>query len=73
MYVACTAYVHRWYIWAMGTKKERKNYRIFRHYLDRLEVLLAPHETETDFVESALHREILRREEEAKRESRQAA
>lgn len=57
----------------MGTKKERRNYRIFRHYLERLGVLLAPHETETDFVESALHREIMRREEEAKRGHARAA
>lgn len=43
-------------------RKRRRDYRIFENYLDRMKVLQAPHETETDFVESALHREILRRE-----------
>ena len=49
-------------------KKARKSYRLFTHYLDRMEALLAPHEKETEFVENALHREILRREAEAKRQ-----
>jgi hypothetical protein len=78
--VVCTSVYNAWtvygvsrYISGMGTKKVRRDYRIFSNYLDRLELLLAPHETETAFVESALHREIMRREEEAKREQKAAA
>lgn len=49
-------------------KKRRVSYRIYSHYLDRMEALIEsePHQTHTDFLETALHREILRREAEAR-------
>lgn len=56
----------------MGTKKERRNYRIFRNYLDRMNVLRKPHETETEFVESAVHLEIERRELERRHQAQAA-
>ena len=60
-----TLYRQSQYIWPMITpKKKRVSYRIFLHYLDRMEAIIKsePHQTQTDFLETALHREILRRE-----------
>lgn len=51
-----------------GIKKIPKHWRIHPHYLDRLSPLLAPHETETDFVEQAIYEMVLRREDEARRQ-----
>lgn len=67
MYGVYALYGRLGYIYPMGTQKVPQTFRIYRQYLERLEMLLAPHENKTAFLEEALHREILRREEEAKR------
>jgi hypothetical protein len=53
----------------MSKRKIPKHWRIHPNYLNRMEALLEPHQTETDFVETALHAEIVRQEEAARRES----
>lgn len=51
----------------METRKIRRDYRIYENYLKRAAAVRSPHENETAFVECAMHNEILRREQDAKR------